>query len=250
MTVKKYEPKIEVLPNSEILAQRCVEIFISDANKAIGTKQSFQAALSGGNSPKRFYELLGIQPQAKALKWSKIHLFWVDERYVPAVSPQSNYKLASDSFLKKVPIPQENIHRIATEYPDINTAARKYEVTLKTVFKLEKGQKPEFDLIILGMGTDGHTGSLFPNSTVSFDTDNLACVVYGIDDKLKRITLTAPVLRQAKHLLVLVQGTEKASILKKVITSEPDEIRYPIQVLWPVLNKVTWLVDKEAAGLL
>ena len=175
-------------------------------------------------------------------------MFWVDERYVPADSLQSNYKLAEDTFLNKVPIPRPNIHRIPTEFSDFKNAAKKYEEIIKTVFKLEPGQKPEFDLIILGMGPDGHTGSLFPNSYATFDTDDLACVVYVLDEKLNRITLTHPVLCAAKHLIVLVAGKEKASILKEVITSEPDEVRYPIHTVWPVLNKVTWLVDKEAAS--
>ncbi len=252
MTTLKYQPKIEILSDSETLAQRCVRIFVSDAKKAIETKQSFYVALSGGSSPRHFFELLGNPPyggpQSGVLPWNKIHLFWVDERYVPVTSPQSNYKLAADTFLKKVHIPQDNIHRIPTEFSDFNVAARRYEEIIRSAFDLEEGQKPEFDLIVLGMGPDGHTGSLFPNSYAAFDTDDLACVVYVLDEKLNRITLTHPVLCAAKHLIVLVQGTEKAAILKEVMSSEPDEVRYPIHTLWPVLDKVTWLVDSKAAG--
>ena len=250
MTTVKYQPKIEILSNSESLAQRCVQVFIADANKAIETKKSFYAALSGGNSPRHFFELLGTLPQSKALPWNKIHLFWVDERYVPPVSPQSNYKLAADTFLNKVPIPHDNIHRIPTDFSDFNTAAHKYEEIIKSAFDLDEGQMPEFDLIFLGMGPDGHTGSLFPNSYAAFDTDDLACVVYVLDEKLNRITLTHPVLCAASHLTVLVSGAEKSAILKEVLTSEPDEIRYPIHSLWPVLDKVTWLVDSKAAQAL
>ena len=247
MATIKYQPKIEILSNPENLAQKCVEIFISEANKAIETRQFFYVALSGGSSPKRFFELLGTSPQSIRLAWHKIHIFWVDERYVPAISPKSNYKLAADTFLNKVPIPLDNIHYIPTDSSDINTAARKYEDIIKSIFGLNEGQKPEFDLIILGMGQDGHTGSLFPNSYATFDTNDIACAVYVLDEKLNRITLTHPVISAAKHLIVLVQGKEKASIFNTIMTTEPDEVRYPIHILWPILNKVTWLVDSEAA---
>ena len=247
MPTIKYEPKIEVVSDTESFAQRGVEIFVVDAQEAIRKKNIFHIAISGGNTPKHFFELLGESPQAKALSWNKIHLFWVDERYVPPASPQSNYKLAADTFLSKVAIPQNNIHRIPTEYSDFHIAAQKYEETIREVFELEENQIPEFDLIALGMGADGHTGSLFQNSYASFDTEDLACVVYVLDDKLNRITLTHPVLCAASHVVVLVSGREKAPILKKVLTSEPDEVRYPIHAIWPILDKVTWLVDSEAA---
>ncbi|GAI55189.1 unnamed protein product, partial [marine sediment metagenome] len=184
------------------------------------------------------------------LPWDKIQLFWVDERYVQPDSQWSNYKLAADTFLAKVAIPGQNIHRIPTEYDDFKAAASCYEQTIREVFGLDENQGPEFDLIILGMGAEGHTGSLFPNSYAAFDTENLACVVYVLDEKLNRITLTHPVLCAASHLAILVSGREKAGILKEVLTSEPDEVRYPIHALWPILNKVTWLVDKEAAKAL
>ena len=250
MAAIKYEPKIEILSNPAVLAQKCVEIFVTEVKNALEIKESFFVALSGGNTPKLFFELLGTLSQSKYLPWNRIHLFWVDERYVPIVSPQSNYKMAADTFLTKVAVPQENIHRIPTEFDDMSESVRKYEEIIKTVFKLEPGQKPQFDLILLGMGSDGHTASLFPNSYASFDIDDLACVVYHMDDKLNRITLTSSVLREAKHIIVMVQGNEKAGVLKEILTIEPDEIRYPIHLLWSVLNKVTWLVDKEAAAYL
>ena len=250
MTATKYRPKIEIASDFEDLAQKSAEIFINNAKKAIERKNVFYAAISGGNSPKHFFELLGTLPQSKALPWNKIHLFWVDERYVPPVSPQSNYKLAADTFLSKVAIPQDNIHRIPTEYCDYNLAAHKYEEIIRNVFALGANQMPQFDLIVLGMGADGHTGSLFPNSYAPFDTEDLACVVYVLDEKLNRITLTHPVLCAASHLVVLVCGREKASILKEVLTNEPDEVRFPIHTLWPVLDNVTWLVDRAAAEYL
>ncbi len=244
------KPDIEVFPDPESLARRSVDIFINDARNAIEERGVFCVAISGGFTPKRFFELLGESPESKALEWEKIHLFWVDERYVPPDSPWSNYKLAADTFLGKVPIPEANVHRIPTEESDFKASAWRYEETIRSVFGVKADEVPEFDLMALGMGPDGHTGSMFPDSYAPFDTSDLACVVYVMDQKLNRITLTHPVLRAARHLIVLISGKEKAQILKEVMTSEPDEVKYPIHVLWPVLDKVTWLVDKQAMSLL
>ena len=244
------KPNIEIACDPERLAHLCLELFVADAKKAIEAKDVFYVAISGGQTPRRFFELLGDARQTKALHWDKIQLFWVDERYVLPDSQWSNYKLAVDTFLAKVAVPEENVHRIPTEYDDFKIAAHRYEETIREVFRLEENQVPVFDLIILGMGADGHTGSLFPNSYASFDTEDLACVVYVLDEKLNRITLTHPVLRAASGLVVLVSGREKADILKEVLTSEPDEVRYPIHILWPILDKITWLVDSKAAELL
>lgn len=246
----KYKPNVEVVSDTEKLAHRTVEIFTTDAQKAIKAKGVFYVAISGGHTPKRFFELLSETPEVNALAWDKVQLFWVDERYVPPDSQWSNYKLAADTFLPKVPLPEENIHRIPTEYSDIKAAASSYEESIRISFRLLENKTPEFDLIVLGMGVEGHTGSLFPNSYAPFDTEDLACVVYDLDRKLNRITLTHPVLCAAAHLAVLVSGEEKADILKDVFTHEPDEVRYPIHTLWPILDKVTWLVDSQAAKLL
>jgi len=202
----KYKPNVEIVSDPESLAQRSVELFVADAQKAMEAKDAFYVAISGGHTPKRFFELLGDMPE-----------------------------------------PEQNVHRIPTEDSDIKVAARRYEESIREAFGLEENQIPEFDLIVLGMGAEGHTGSLFPNSYAPFDKEDLACVVYVLGEDLNRITLTHPVLCAAAHLAVLVAGKEKAGILKKVLTSEPDEVRYPIHALWPILDKVTWLVDKEAA---
>ena len=244
------KPNIEITSSEKSLAERSLQIFIEDAEKAIREKDVFYVAISGGHTPEHFFELLGDSPKSNALPWEKVQLFWVDERYVPPDSKSSNYKLAADTFLKKVPIPEDNVHKIPTGYHDVKAAASFYEGVIREAFHLEENQLPQFDLIVLGMGADGHTGSMFPNSYAAFDTEDLACVVYVLDEKLNRITLTHPVLCAASHLAVLVSGAEKAGILKQVLSSEPDEVRYPIHVLWSILDKVTWLVDAEAAKLL
>ena len=249
-TIAKDKPSVEIIADRESLAHRSVDFFIEHANQAIDKKGVFYVAISGGHTPERFYELLCHEDHINEIPWDKVRLFWVDERYVPPDSVLSNYKLAADTFLQKVSIPPENIYRIPTELSDSNQAARSYEHTIRTVFQLTERQLPQFDLIVLGMGADGHTGSLFPNSYAPFDTENLACVVYVLDKDVTRITLTHPVLCAASHIAVLVSGPEKAETLKQVLTSEPDEVRFPIHALWPVLDKITWLVDGQAASLL
>jgi 6-phosphogluconolactonase len=253
--VKERKPNTQIVTDAEALARRCLELFVASVEQTVKEKDVFHLAISGGRSPLRFFELLGLEQKALSLPWDKIHLFWVDERYVPHDSANSNYKLAIDTFLAKIPIPEKNVHPIPTDDDDFDSAARQYEKTIRSVFHMKSGQLPKFDLIILGMGSDGHTGSLFPNSNASFDTKDLACVVYLLDQKLpdqilNRITLTHPVICAASQIVVLVSGSEKARTLKEVFAGPPDEIRYPIHVLWPVLDKVLWLIDSPAAGLI
>jgi 6-phosphogluconolactonase len=245
----QYKANVQIASDPESLAHKAVQLFVSCALDAIRSHGRFLVALSGGQTPKRFFEALAALPDARSLAWGKIHVFWVDERYVPPDSPHSNYKLAADSFLGKVDIPPGNIHRIPTDQEDIAAAARAYERTIREVFGLRENEVPQFDLIVLGMGADGHTGSLFPGSYATFEVDDLVCAVYVLDDTLNRVTLTRPVLLAAKRLAVLVSGQEKAQTLKEVLTGEPDEVKYPIHVLWPVLSKIVWLVDVGAASL-
>jgi len=249
-TYADYKLNVEIVGDVENLARRDLELFIEKAEEAIKSKDVFYVAISGGNTPRRFYELIGEDQRSLSLAWDKIELFWVDERYVAPDCEASNYKLAADTFLNKVAIPKENIHRIPTEDSDVGVSVHLYEETIREVFRLGENERPVFDLIMLGMGKDGHTGSLFANCYASFDNADLACVVYELDDTLNRITLTHPVLCAARHVTVLVSGPEKARILKEVLNSEPDEVRYPIHSLWPILDRVTWLVDSEAARLL
>ncbi len=247
-TTAKFKPNIEVAPDAEALAQCAVELFHSAVCEALESRGVFRLAISGGGTPKRTFELMGDSPLAQSIAWQNVHVFWVDERYVPYDSSASNYRLAADAFLDRVPIPPDNIHPIPTGFGNINTAAQAYETTLRGVFNLEANQIPQFDLVVLGMGVDGHTASLLPNSYAPFDTDALVSVVYALGEKLSRITLTHPVLRAARRLAVLVSGQEKADTLREVLAGEPDEVRYPIHVLWPVLDRITWFVDREAAG--
>lgn len=254
--VRQQKPNVKIVSDSDAAARECLDIFITAAEQAVKAKGVFHTAVSGGHTPIKFFELLGSRAEVKNMPWDKIHVFWVDERYVPHDSPHSNYKLARDSFLSKVPIPEQNIHPIPTEGEDSDLACKEYEKTISSVFDIKPGQLPEFDLVVLGMGADGHTGSMFPGSYASFDTTDLACVVYLLDqgdmpDKpVTRITLTHPVICAASRIVMLVTGKEKAQILKEVLTSPPDDVRYPVHSLLPAIERITWVVDSEAAKLL
>jgi len=250
METIKTKLNLITLSNAQALASAAIELFVADARKAVAAKGRFYVAISGGDTPKLFFELLGRESIASITPWRKTELFWVDEHCVPPDSKWGNYKLAADTFLPRVGIPSENVHRIHAECSDCRAAAREYEKVIRQVFQLQPGHLPEFDLIVLGMGTDAHTGSLFRHSYAVFDTEDLACVVYFMDGRQNRITLTHPVLCAAAHVVILISGREKAAVLREVLTSKPDEVRYPVHTIWPILNRVTWLIDEQAAELL
>jgi len=245
--IKSWKPEVLRVGNYEELASCALSSFTARSRVAISEKGQFNVAISGGHTPGRFFELLGDTDEGRGIEWAKVQIFWVDERCVPPEADASNYGLAAQAFLGKVGIPAENVHRMAAEVADYGKAVKEYERTIRRVFELKDGQLPAFDLIILGMGDDGHIGSLFPNSAALFDTQDLVSAVYLMSGDYNRITLTHPVLCAAKHLLVLVSGSGKAEILKDVLCGEPDEVKYPVHTLWPILDKVTWVVDEDAA---
>lgn len=233
----------------EDIASSALDGFIDEAEKAISRKGSFYVAISGGSTPERFFELLGETQRGRDIHWEKVQVFWVDERCVAPEADTSNYALAAHTFLDKVDIPIENVHRVSGEVSDYSQAVEDYEHTICDIFNLKPGQFPEFDLIILGIGDDGHIGSLFPNSYAHFDTRDIVTAVYQMSG-LNRITLTHPVICAAKRLFLLASGDRKAHILKEVLQGEPDEVKYPVHTLWPILDKVTWIIDSKAGKLL
>jgi len=240
------KPNIEVFPEPSELAQAAADLFIEAAQRALDYKGSFTVALSGGRTPRLLFECLTESSGAKALPWSQCHVFWVDERYVPATDSASNFKMANEFLLKPLDVPEANIHRMGTEL-DLDEAVSEYESTLRSVFSLQPGEVPRFDLIQLGMGPDGHTASLFPNA---YRADTQKLVVWTVPPIAPhhRITLTPRVLRAGAQLMVLLSGQDKAGMLKTVFESDPDVMKYPVQTLWPVLDRVVWLLDSEAAS--
>jgi 6-phosphogluconolactonase len=248
--VKSAKPNIIQVESPEDLAIAACNRFVQLGRKAIEKKGTFHVAISGGHTPTRFFQLLGICPISETIEWEKVQVFWVDERCVPPEAEASNYGLAAHTFLDKVPIPVSNVHRVTGECDDYGKAVSEYEETIRRVFGIKPGQMPQFDLIVLGMGSDGHIGSLFPNSYALFDTNDLVSPVYLMDGNYNRITLTHPVMCAASQLLILISGPEKAQIVREVLQSEYDDVKYPVHRLWPIINKVTWLIDGEAAKFL
>jgi len=225
--------------------------FLRLAEEAVRSKGLFTVCLSGGSTPRRLYSLLGDEPEWKhRIPWGAAHFFWSDERRVPPDEPESNFRMAWETMLSKVPVPAANIHRIPGELPDADRAAHEYDGMLRGFFKLGEERLPRFDLALLGMGADGHTASLFPESAALHEERRM--VVSNWIERLatERITMTAPVLNNASHVIFLVLGEEKAPALKAVLQGPRQPDRLPAQVIQPADGSLLWLVDRHAAHLL
>src|SRR5437879_4199365 len=212
-------PEIRVLASSQEVFELAAEEFVRQTNDAVSKRGRFTVALSGGSTPKALYQLL-VERYAAKLPWAQIFFFWGDERHVPPDHPDSNYRMAFEALLSKVPIPSENIFRIHAEEKDADIAAREYEQTLAPVFHLKSGEFPRFDLMLLGIGPEGHTASLFPGTRALREKKRL--VVANWVDKLNayRITMTLPVLNHSACVLFLVSGRDKANILREVLDEQ------------------------------
>lgn len=238
-----------IADGSRELTHQTLELFVADAQKAISRRQRFCVAVSR-QTPRTFFESLGTEPESKALAWDKIHFFWVDQCCNSPDLINSTHRMAACTFIPKVGIPAENVHLICSRCRGCEYAASVYEQTIYSVFGLRKDKIPRFDLIMLGMGADGHIASLFPDTYTFFESKDLVRATYFMDGRGTRITLTHPVLHRARHIAVQVCGREKAQVLRRVFAARPDELRYPIHTIWPILDKVTWLIDRAAAGSL
>jgi len=239
--------KIEVLSDLEALSHCAASIFVGVSRNSIATKKRFVVAISGGSTPRRFYTLLGSETYRDQVDWQHVHFFWVDERCVPEEHEESNFRTAFDTLLSKIPIPDENIHRIrGGEDPD--RAARDYEEEIKKFFGVS--ESPIFDLIILGTGEDGHTASLFPGSKSLDEKMRLAIPVYLEESRRNRITLTLPVLNNADQILFLVTGPSKASVLSEILGEREKRKLLPAGLINPLRGSMIWLIDQGAAGKL
>ena len=221
------------------------------ANRAPSVSKPFSVALSGGSTPRRLHVLMAGDPAVRdRLPWQRMHFFWGDERHVPPDHPQSNYRMAYETLLSLASVPAENIHRVPSEEPDAVLAAEKYEQELQTFFALEADQLPRFDCILLGMGSDGHTASLFPGTEALNETKRLVAANWVEKYKTYRITLTVPVLNRADLIIFLVSGVEKAAALKEVLHGDYRPELFPAQLIQPGSGKLLWIVDRAAARLL
>ena len=223
------------------------EEVVRAANEAVAERGRFVIALSGGSTPKNLYTLLATNARA-ALPWAQMFFFWSDERHVPPTDPDSNYRMAQEAMLSKVPVPANNVFRVPAEKPDAADAALAYERILLQFFPLPAGEIPRFDVILLGLGPDGHTASLFPETAALEEKSRL--VVANWVEKLKtyRITFTVPLLNAARCVGFLVSGAEKASTLHEVLEGDAPGNRYPAKLVRPAEGKLIWFVDRAAAS--
>ena len=231
---------VEVLADKSALIERAQEIILSRLQTAIESRDRFTIALSGGSTPKPLYEALSSQ----SLPWTKIHIFWGDERYVPATHQDSNQLMARQAWLDKIEIPAENIHPMNTTSADPAQDAQQHEAELQRFFQTKTGEIPVLDLILLGMGDDGHTASLFPHTKALTVSDRLVTV--GNKDSNPRITFTVPLINQARCVLFVVAGENKRPALKQVFAEQGDEIDYPSRLIQPQ-GELLWLLDQAAA---
>ncbi len=238
--------KIIIASDADDLALKGAEFFFKGVDKERDEQGRFSMALSGGTTPRPMYRRFSRPPYATAVFWQNIHVFWVDERLVPHDHPDSNYGAARDDFLKRVPIPSDQLHPMPVDLsPD--QGARRYEAALKTFFEDADGG-PLFDLVYLGVGTDGHTASLFPGQNAAEETAAWVLSVIGGHPRLPRLTLTPPVLNRAKRIVFMVSGEDKAPILKTLWESSGASL--PALKIRPLKGEVVWLVDGAAASLL
>jgi 6-phosphogluconolactonase len=239
--------RIIVADDPDQLAVRAAELFCKIAREAINTTGRFTAAISGGSTPRAMNRLLAQEPYVSQIAWRNTHLFWVDERLVPADDPASNFGAARQDFLEAVPLPPENIHPMTSDKSP-SEAATDYQKDLENTFGIEKEKLPVFDLIFLGIGQDGHTASIFPGDGTALETNLWVVAVKGGNPDLHRLTLTLPVLNNAGTVIFLISGKNKAAVVNTLLAPEPT--RFPARKIKPVRGELIWLLDRDAADLL
>lgn len=241
---------IQIAATVDELYLKAARLFTDQAIAAVNRAGFCSVVLSGGKTPQPFYALLANEACfSHQIPWDKLFFFWGDERCVPPTHPDSNFKMVYETLLAKVPVPPENIFRIEAEQPDPVAAAKSYQSRLGIFFHLPGRTCPAFDIVILGMGSDGHTASLFPAAKSAYSED---CVTALWVDKLHayRITLLPKALNNAKFILFLVAGLEKANTLREVLQGSYQPQHLPVQLIRPANGELLWLADQAAASLL
>jgi 6-phosphogluconolactonase len=241
--------KLRVVPDTNSLFQVGAEEFANQLESTLKSSDRFTVALSGGSTPKGLFSLLATNYRDR-LPWNKIFFFWGDERHVPPDNSESNYRMAHETLLSKVPVPATNVFRVPAENPDASHAAEEYERTLREFFHTAPGTFPQFDLILLGMGPDGHTASLFPGTSSLQEKTKLVVATWVEKFKTYRITFTAPLINQAKIVMFLVAGSDKSSALKEVLEGHQSAELFPSKLIKPIKGRLIWLVDEAAAASL
>ena len=245
------KPEIQHVDDSAAAFRAAAEHFIQAAQEAVAARGVFRVALGGGSTPKGMYALMATDPGLRSqIAWDKIQFYWGDERHVPPDHGDSNYKMANDAMLSKIPVAADRIHRILSENPDAATAAVAYEKEVLSSFGGAAGAVPRFDLILLGMGPDGHTASLFPGTRALQETERLVVSNWVGKFYTQRITFTARLLNNAAFVLFLVCGDDKAPALKAVLEGPFEPNQLPSQLIQPTDGRLVWMVDKKAAAML
>jgi 6-phosphogluconolactonase len=251
VTVAASEREVVILADAAAITRRSAEEFLKAAVAAVEEKGSFAVALAGGSTPRALYALLAEDPKLRAqIPWDKIYFFFGDERHVPPDHADSNFRMANESLFSKLQLKSGQVSRIHGEYPDSGQAALEYEQALRAYFKLQPGEYPRFDLVLLGMGDEGHTLSLFPGTKALHPGDRI--VVSNWVGKLctERITLTGPAVNRAKQVIFAVTRADKACALKAVLEGPFEPEQLPAQFIQPESGKVLWLVDQAAGSML
>lgn len=246
-TEAKTKVQFQVFSDLEKISHKAAEMFVNVSRTCFISQGKFSVALSGGSTPKRLYSLLGSVEYRPQIDWQRVHFFWADERCVPKDHKESNFKTVFDTLLSKITIPGENIHRIRGE-EDPDKAAIDYEEDVRKFFGMLG--LPMFDLVILGMGEDGHTASLFSGSKALEERGRLVVPVDLEKPKINRITLTLPVLNNAAQIFFLVTGRSKATILSEILGNGRKKEQYPAGLIRPIQGRLLWLIDQEASGKL
>jgi 6-phosphogluconolactonase len=241
------EAGVRIFRGPDGLALGAAEYIAEKSRERTQKQGRFLLCLSGGSTPRAAYALLAEHPFHSTMDWSRIHLFWGDERYVPRSHAQSNYRMVRETLLNHTHIPEENVHPFDTALSPEDAAGR-YDREIVEFFRLSPGQWPRFDLILLGLGRDGHTASLFPGSQNLLVRDRIVAVHYGSKKQGVRLTMTLPVFNAGRSVLFLVSGKEKARILARIIQKVESRSRYPAGLVDPADGSLTWMVDRDAAS--
>ncbi len=240
---------IRVFPGLDAVSAAVAEVFVEvvlRSARAEGRRPGVEGAsvaLAGGSTPRRAYQLLASPPWRERVAWDRVHIFWGDERCVPPSDPRSNERMAREALLDRVPIPPGQVHPIRCG-GDSAQAAREYEALLLQLF----GGPPRFDLILLGLGADGHTASLKPHTAALGERERQVVAVPDLGEGFDRVTLTAPAINRARRIVFAVSGAAKASALRAVLEGPPNPNQFPAQLIRPEAGEVVWLVDEAAAG--
>jgi 6-phosphogluconolactonase len=257
---------LRILTNLDAIARRVAQEFVQAATAAVSEKGSFSVALSGGSTPKALYSLLANDAGLRAqLPWDKMYFYFGDERSVGPDHADSNFRMANETMLSKVPIKPEQVFRVKGEYKDTEKAAQEYDEALRSSFKMSngkigegktaggkiaEGQFPRFDLVLLGMGNEGHTASLFPGTKALYETKRIAVRNWVGKLYTDRITLTAPAINNAARVIFMVTGADKALALKGVLEGPYEPEQLPAQMIQQSNGQLLWLVDTTAGGML